>query len=212
MCESATPITVGLLTISDRCFDGQAEDVSGATLLGLVTGDGLIIGEQSVVSDTLADIQVWRALRVKLNQNKPKWFFFAQAALIKWSDQSRFDVVITTGGTGFTPRDVTPDATKQILHRDAPGIATALMVESLKHTPMAMLSRLTAGIRNSTLIVNFPGSAKACKECYAVLSPIIKHCVNQLRGNTLQVRREHGELTAAVQSAFNDPHLIDYPS
>lgn len=186
-------ISFGLLTVSDRCFERVTDDVSGATLAALVTGEQFVVAAQTVVPDAIPAIQV-NNMAFGMLLYRLFWLLdMLQDVLRTWCDEKKFDVVLTTGGTGFTERDVTPEATKQLLHKDAPGMATALMVASLNHTPMAMLSRLVAGVRGSTLIVNFPGSAKACKECYAVLSPVIKHCVNQLRGNTPLVRRDHGE-------------------
>ncbi len=94
------------------------------------------------------------------------------------------EVILTTGGTGFTPDDVTPEATRAVIDRHAPGIAEAMRAVSLKHTPMAVLSRAVAGIREASLIVNFPGSPKAVEECFAVLEPVLSHAVATLRGDS----------------------------
>lgn len=117
-----------------------------------------------------------------------------------WCDNDLVDLVLTTGGTGFTPRDVTPEATRVLLDKEAPAISIALTLESLKVTPLAMLSRLVAGIRKSTLIINFPGSPKACKECYNVISPVIKHSIDQIRGETKKVRAKHKEMQSIFES------------
>jgi molybdenum cofactor synthesis domain-containing protein len=101
--------------------------------------------------------------------------------LARWTDADILDVVLTTGGTGFSPRDVTPEATSAVIQRPAPGLAEAMRVESLKITPHAMLSRAIAGIRNRTLIINLPGSPKAARENLAVIIPVLPHAVQLLR-------------------------------
>ena len=103
--------------------------------------------------------------------------------LAAWADAGDLAVVFTTGGTGLSPRDVTPEATKRVLQREAPGIAEALRVESLKKTPMAMLSRGVAGVRGRTLIINLPGSVKAVTECLEVVAPVLSHAVETLGGS-----------------------------
>lgn len=123
-----------------------------------------------------------------------------QETLRDWSDNDVVDIIITTGGTGFTKRDVTPEATQAVLDKSAPGIAVAITSESLKVTPLAMLSRLVAGSRKATLIVNFPGSPKACKECYAVVAPILTHCVDQLKQRTEHVLAKHVDMQKSAAS------------
>ena len=98
------------------------------------------------------------------------------------------DLIFTTGGTGLTPNDITPEATRAVLDREAPGFAEALRAESVRHTPMGILSRGISGISGQTLIVNFPGSPKAVEECFAVLEPVLPHAVRTLRGES---RHEH---------------------
>ncbi|MGH2507680.1 MAG: MogA/MoaB family molybdenum cofactor biosynthesis protein, partial [Ktedonobacteraceae bacterium] len=110
-----------------------------------------------------------------------------EATLREWSDEQRLNLIITTGGTGFAPRDVTPEATRAILEREAPGLAEAMRAESLRHTPFGMLSRGVAGIRNRTLIVNLPGSPKAVKECLECILPVLPHAINLL----IEGPREH---------------------
>ncbi|KAI1284992.1 Molybdenum cofactor synthesis protein cinnamon [Halotydeus destructor] len=163
-------INAGILTISDRCSKGLAEDVAGATLLGLLGGEGMTVLKTQTVSDDVDAIQ---------------------ATLKQWCDEDGLDVVITTGGTGFTNRDVTPEACIALFDKEAPGVAVALTLEGLNKTPMAMLSRLRAGIRKKTFIVNFPGSVKACKESFARLSPVIKHAVDQLREDRMGITMTH---------------------
>jgi molybdenum cofactor synthesis domain-containing protein len=102
------------------------------------------------------------------------------AVLREWSDEKSLNLVLTTGGTGLAPRDVTPEATKAVIERDAPGIAEAMRAISLQYTPMAMLSRGVAGVRGRTLIINLPGSPKAVKECLEYVLPVLPHAINLL--------------------------------
>lgn len=112
--------------------------------------------------------------------------------LIKYSTGTlAVDCVITTGGTGMCPRDVTPEVVRSLIDRETPGITTALLVGSLKITPMAMSSRLTSGIRNRTLIICFPGSTKACQECFDIISPTLRHCIDQVKGDLRKVSEDH---------------------
>ena len=105
-------------------------------------------------------------------------------ALVLFADEKKVDVIFTTGGTGFAPRDVTPEATKQVTEKEVPGIPEAIRYESLKITKNAMLSRATAGIRGKTLIINLPGSPKAVKESLEIVIPVLSHAVKTLSGNT----------------------------
>ena len=111
--------------------------------------------------------------------------------MILWSDNLNLDLILTTGGTGFAARDVTPEATKAILHKETPGLVHCIMAKSLTVTPMAMLSRLTAGIRNSTLIVNLPGSKKASTECFGFIVPALSHAIDLLKGDLTGVKATH---------------------
>lgn len=153
--------TVGVLTTSDKGSQGQREDLSGPAIRERVEGAGGRVARYLVLPDDMELI--------------------AQA-LAAWADAGDLDVVLTTGGTGLSPRDVTPDATRQVIQREVPGIAEALRVVSLKKTPMAMLSRAIAGVRGRTLIVNLPGSPKAVAECIEVLLPVLPHAIETLRG------------------------------
>lgn len=150
----------GLLTVSDRSSKGEREDVSGPVLVELVTEQGWEPVLQDVVPDEAKMIQ---------------------AVLKAWADGGRVDVILTTGGTGFAPRDLTPEATLGVVERLTPGIVEAMRAESLKVTPHAMLSRAVAGIRGRTLIVNFPGSPKAVRENFAVIAPVLPHAVEILQ-------------------------------
>jgi molybdopterin adenylyltransferase len=152
-------LRVGIITISDRASTGARQDVSGPVLRDLIQSQGWNVVRMSVIPDNLQEIK-------KL--------------LATWADSNEFDLLLTTGGTGFSPRDVTPEATAEIIQRDAPGLAEAMRAESLKITPHAMMSRARAGIRGSTLIVNLPGSPKAAVENFNVILPIVQHAVQLL--------------------------------
>lgn len=152
-----------VLTVSDRCSRGECNDKSGVLLCELLSEYGSI-SEYTVVPDEADEIS---------------------SALKKMCDEVKSDVVFTTGGTGFAPRDVTPEATKAVIEREAPGISEAIRYESLKITPKAMLSRAVSGIRGKTLIINLPGSPKAVKESLEAVLPVLPHAVETLSGNTL---------------------------
>lgn len=151
-------VQTAVLTISTTLARGEGEDVSGAELARLAQEAGCEVTAREVVSDDAAQIEA--ALRRHVA---------AGAALI-----------LTTGGTGLTPDDVTPEATRAVIERDAPGFAEALRAESLKHTPMGILSRGVAGIAGRTLIVNLPGSPKAIGQLFPVLAPVLPHAVKTL--------------------------------
>jgi molybdenum cofactor synthesis domain-containing protein len=150
-----------VLTVSDRSARGEREDVSGARLTELIAHAGWETGERAVCPDEIPDII---------------------AHLEAWSKREDIDVILTTGGTGFGPRDVTPEATKMVIERAAPGLAEVIRAESVKITPHAMLSRATAGIRGRTLVLNFPGNPKAVEEAWKVVAPVLPHAVALLRG------------------------------
>ncbi len=152
---------VGILTISDRVSRGEAEDRSGPVLMRLVEEQlGWMVTQAAVVPDERDVI----------------------AALLRhWADEEDLALVLTTGGTGFAPRDVTPEATRDVIEREAPGLVEAMRAASLQVTPHAMLSRAVAGIRGRTLIVNMPGSPKAVREQFEVILPALPHAVRLLR-------------------------------
>ena len=151
-----------MLTVSTSVSARKAEDRSGPALAARAEGAGCEVVAMEVVPDD---------------------FSIIEDRLIHYADAG-FDLVFTTGGTGFTPDDVTPEATRAVVQRPAPGIAEAMRAASLAHTPMAVLSRAEAGIRGRTLIVNLPGSPKAVEECFAVLEPVLGHAVATLRGDS----------------------------
>ena len=153
-------LQVGILTISDRSFRGEREDVSGPALLRLVQDTGWFVTMTAILPDEES------AIRERLTA---------------WADNAGLDVILTTGGTGFAPRDVTPEATRAVIERETPGLAEAMRAESLKVTPHAMLSRIVTGIRKKTLIINLPGSPKGAIENLQVVIPVLPHAIQLLR-------------------------------
>ena len=153
----------GIICVSDRCSKGICEDKSGPLIKDLVTPLGNT-KEYIIVPDEKEEIE---------------------KALIYLCDDVKSDIVFTTGGTGFAPRDVTPEATLAVIERNAPGIAEAIRTKNLAITPKAMLSRAVSGIRGQTLIINLPGSPKAVRESLEVVLPVLHHAVETLSGNTL---------------------------
>jgi len=150
----------GILTLSDRSARGEREDASGPALTRLIQVEGWSVTEQALLPDDESAIR---------------------ALLIEWADRGEMDVILTTGGTGFSPRDVTPEATRAVIEREAPGLAEAMRAASLKITPHAMLSRIVAGIRRKTLIINLPGSPKGAVENLQVVLPVLPHAVHLLQ-------------------------------
>ncbi|SRR6266849_307912 len=153
-------ITIGILTISDSVSKEGRQDLSGAAIRSLV----------AQLSDAIVSIEA--AIPDEQDQ--------IAALLRTWSDEQQLNLILTTGGTGLAPRDVTPEATKTVIEREAPGIAEALRSISLQYTAMAMLSRGVAGMRGRTLIINLPGSPKAVKECLEYVLPVLPHAINLL--------------------------------
>jgi molybdopterin adenylyltransferase len=152
-------LRIGILTVSDRSARGERPDASGPALEAMVREQGWTVARTGVLPDD------FDALR---------------EALAAWCDRGDLDVLLTTGGTGFSPRDVTPEATLAVVQRITPGIPEAMRADSLKVTPHAMLSRAMAGIRRRTLIVNLPGSPKGAVENLHVILPVLPHAVQLL--------------------------------
>jgi len=152
---------VAVLTVSDSAAAGQQADLSGPLLRELVEQAGGTLVRADVLPDDLDAIAAW---------------------LKRVADEDRADLALTSGGTGLAPRDVTPEATKSVLEKEAPGIAEAIRAAGLAKTSRAMLSRGVAGVRGNTLIVNLSGSPKAVKEQWEALQPVIYHAIDTVRG------------------------------
>jgi molybdenum cofactor synthesis domain-containing protein len=150
----------GILTVSDRAWRGERKDASGPALVEAVQAQGWQIVRQVILPDDLPDLRDLLAV---------------------WADSGEMDVILTTGGTGFAPRDVTPEATQAVIERPAPGLAEAMRLASLQVTPHAMLSRAQAGIRKGCLIVNLPGSPKGALENLNTILPVLPHAVQLLQ-------------------------------
>ena len=149
-----------ILSVSDRSSRGERPDASGPALAELVQSQGWQVVKQEIVADELSVIQ---------------------ETLQAWADASEADVILATGGTGFAPRDVTPEATRAVVERLTPGLDEAMRAASLKVTPHAMLSRAISGIRKRTLIINFPGSPKGVTENLQVIMPALEHAIKLLK-------------------------------
>ncbi|KAK2883825.1 hypothetical protein Q8A67_017462 [Cirrhinus molitorella] len=169
-------IRVGVLTVSDSCFHNHTEDRSGINLKDLVHDPSLLGGTISaykIVPDEIDEIK---------------------ETLIDWCDEKELNLILTTGGTGFAPRDVTPEATKEVIEREAPGMSLAMLVGSLNVTPLGMLSRPVCGIRGKTLIINLPGSKKGSQECFQFILPALPHAIDLLREAVVKVKEVPNEL------------------
>lgn len=158
--EPPMPIRVGVLTVSDSGAAGEREDKSGDTIVDWIGEAGFDLAAREIVSDE-SDL--------------------IARVLTFWADDNIADIILTTGGTGLSPRDVTPEATTAVLEREAPGIAEAIRAAARESFPRSMLSRGVAGIRGSTLIVNLPGSVGGVRDGIATLSPVIEHAMQILR-------------------------------
>lgn len=157
----AVEINSVVITVSDRCARGEQRDESGAVLVGLLKELGTRVVATAILPDDLEPLS---------------------ERLRTYSDRADVNLILTTGGTGFSPRDNTPEATRAILEKEAPGLAEAMRLETLKQTPTAMLSRGVCGLRNGTLIINLPGSPKGVRESFAVIKPVLAHAVGLLAG------------------------------
>uniref|UniRef100_A0A4W6C472 Gephyrin n=1 Tax=Lates calcarifer TaxID=8187 RepID=A0A4W6C472_LATCA len=167
---------VGILTVSDSCFKNLAEDRSGVNLKDLVHDPSLlggVISAYKIVPDEIDEIK---------------------ETLLEWCDEQELNLILTTGGTGFAPRDVTPEATREVIEREAPGMALAMLMGSLNVTPLGMLSRPVCGIRGKTLIINLPGSKKGSQECFQFILPALPHAIDLLREATVRVKSTHAAL------------------
>ena len=156
-----TNIKAVVVTVSDSRT--EATDISGVTLVGLLIGIGAEIVEKIITSDDFENLR---------------------QTLYTLSEREDVNLIVTSGGTGFAPRDNTPEATRSVIEREAQGLAEAMRSETAKKTPTAILSRAVCGIRNSTLIINLPGSPKGVVECFEVIKPVLPHAINLLAGKT----------------------------
>ena len=183
-------VKVGILTVSDRCSRGEAEDKSGPNLEKLVKSSKLNVSE--VQCDCVPD-----------ERNEIK------RVLLKWCDLEELHLVLTTGGTGFSPRDVTPEVTSEVIEKLAPGLSLGMLSESMKVTPMAMLSRATCGIRKRTIIINLPGSLKGSQECFQFVLPALPHAIEVLR-NSPNVGVTHASMQGPTHSSVSTHHTCPH--
>ena len=161
--------TVGILTVSDKGSRGEREDLSGPVIRELISKIGGEVRQYDIVPDEKEII----AKRLK-----------------EWADVLRLDLILTTGGTGLTPRDVTPEATREVIERPALGFSEAMRQEGLKKTPLSMLSRGISGVRARTLIINLPGSPRGVRESLEVILPALPHAIETLRGEAAECARD----------------------
>jgi molybdopterin adenylyltransferase len=164
------PIRAGVLTISDKASRGDRADTSGAAIIELLASIDALVQRSQVVPDEAAQIA---------------------STLQSWADSDELDLIITTGGTGLGPRDVTPEATAQVIERPVPGLGEAMRAAGLKHTPMAALSRGVAGVRGRCLIVNLPGSEKGVRQNLSAVIDMLPHAVELLRGRVADHATPH---------------------
>ena len=155
-------ITAGIITISDRGWRGEREDISGREARKLLKGVSIEVLDYEIIPDE-KEIIVDR--------------------LIEFTDKRRLDLIVTTGGTGVSPRDVTPDATLEVIEKEVPGMAEAMRRESAAMTPHAMISRAVTGIRKNSLIINLPGSPKSVRENLTVILPALRHALEKIKGD-----------------------------
>ena len=160
MMMAGLMFTYGILTSSDSVSQGQRQDISGKRIQELLTAAGFELQLYEVVPDEQAILE---------------------ARLRTWTDKNRLDLIVTTGSTGLTVRDVMPEATRAVVEWEVPGIAEAMRTQTFHHTPLAMISRAVVGVRGKTLIVNLPGSPKAVQQCLDVVLPVLSHALEMLQ-------------------------------
>ncbi|KAE8731581.1 Molybdopterin biosynthesis protein CNX1 [Hibiscus syriacus] len=187
------PYKVAVLTVSDTVALGAGPDRSGPRAVSVVNSSSEKLGGAKVVATGVVSDDVGKIKEV----------------LQRWSDTDKMDLILTLGGTGFTPRDVTPEATKALIEKETPGLLYVMMQESLKVTPFAMLSRSAAGIRGSTLIINMPGNPNAVAECMDALLPALKHALKQIKGDKREKHPRHApHEKAAPVDAWERSHKL----
>ncbi|XP_057381819.1 gephyrin-like [Daphnia carinata] len=185
-CEDRK-ISVGLLTVSDRCFRQLTKDISGSCMRELVDGGSHL------------------KAKVLVEECVPDELEAITTVLTNWCDSMKVNLIFTLGGTGFSPRDVTPEATKAVIEKEAPGLSLAMIKMSLEITPLAMLSRPVCGIRKKSLIVNLPGSPKAVKECFQIIAPSLQHAVDLITGSN-DVAETHKRMQSSALPAIEHHH------
>jgi molybdopterin adenylyltransferase len=155
-------IRAGVITVSDKGSRGEREDISGREIIRMLTAIDAVVEDTVIIPDETAEIK---------------------KTIITYADDKQLDLILTTGGTGVSPRDLTPDATLAVIDKEVPGMAEAMRRESAAITPHAMISRAVAGIRGRTLIVNLPGSPKGVRENLSVVLPALKHAIEKIQGD-----------------------------
>lgn len=165
-------LRVAIMTISDRSASGEREDLSGPVLQNFCLEQKWQVYDRAIVPDDGEQIK---------------------KQLINWTDENKVDIILTTGGTGFSPKDVTPEATKAIIEKDAPGLAEAMRLASSQKTPHAFLSRAVVGIRKQTLIINLPGSPRGALENLKSIYTLLPHAVELLQ-NCKDAEKHHGKI------------------
>jgi molybdopterin adenylyltransferase len=155
-------ISAGVITVSDKGSRGEREDLSGREIVTALESLGILVSHTRIIPDEIELIS---------------------QALLEYADTNHLDLILTTGGTGVSPRDVTPDATLQVIDKQVPGMAEAMRRESAAITPHAMISRAVAGIRGRSLIINLPGSPRGVRENLAVVLPALRHAVEKIKGD-----------------------------
>lgn len=167
--DSDFRFTIGIITVSDKGSKGERVDESGPAIEENLKPIGGVVKKYVIIPDEKEEIK---------------------SAIKEMADELNIDLILTSGGTGFAPRDITPEATLEVVERIVPGIPEAMRAESLKITPKAMLSRAAAGIRKNSLIINLPGSPKGVKECLRIIIPALEHGIEILRGEASECAKK----------------------
>jgi len=156
-------LKAGIITVSDKGSQGQREDLSGPAIAKMLAGAAFCVSKTIIVPDESDQIS---------------------NAIIEFADREKLDLILTTGGTGLSPRDLTPEATLKVLDREIPGMAEAMRLASMKVTPHAMISRAVAGVRGRSLIVNLPGSPKGATQNLSAVLPALRHAIGKIQGDS----------------------------
>ncbi len=154
--------SAGIITVSDKGSQGKRQDLSGPAIAEMLAEAGIEIKQTLIIPDEVEQIQ---------------------KTIIQFADVEKLDVILTTGGTGVSPRDLTPDATLKVIDKEVPGMAEAMRLASMKITPHAMISRAVAGIRGRCLIINLPGSPKGARENLTAVLPALQHAIEKIKGD-----------------------------